>query len=151
MRCKYDIDFLKKCKYPNLVAEIKETGYSICTISEFMGHGRREEDDEFILGKIYGTYEILANEAIGLSKLFNCGFKYLFDDKLQVFSEKPIAYWRHYESNKAQEWDRNVYKLSEDVRRTIRRKPYLYETIQWVLNMTEEQTERLLNFKKSIA
>lgn len=141
MRRKYDIESIKKYKYPNLVAEIMESGYSICAISEYMGHGRRKEDDAFILGKIYGTDEILASEAMGLIRLFNCKASYLFSDELQMASDKPVAYWRHYESNKALEWDMAVFRLSEEVKVAIRKKPYLYKAVQKILDTTEEQLE----------
>ena len=68
-----------------------------------------------------------------------------------MISDKPVAYWRHYESNKAQQWDMDVFRLSEEIKAAIRKKPYLYKVMQKVLNMTEEQAAELLNIKKAIA
>lgn len=39
-------EMLSTYKYPNLMAEVKESTYSICTIAEHIGLGRyRKEDD----------------------------------------------------------------------------------------------------------
>lgn len=63
---------LRELKYPNLIAELIESGYSICTCAEHMGlaDGRyREQDDKEVWGKLYGQLELLASEAIGLAGL----------------------------------------------------------------------------------
>ena len=96
---------LQTFPYPNLIAELIESGYSICTLGEHMGlDGRREQDDPEILGKLRGREGIPATEAIGLCKLFNVGFSYLFNSKLETMGGKPLAYHRRYE------WDRQKEK-----------------------------------------
>lgn len=50
-------DELRKYPYPNLMAEIIESGYSICTIAEHMAlPGRRQEDDAEVWGEIERRY-----------------------------------------------------------------------------------------------
>ena len=86
MKYHYSIEFMKKCKYPNLVAEIAATGYSFCTLSEHMGHGPREQDDPLIMGKIFlGTKILYASEALALSRLFGrCSLDYLLSSELTL-------------------------------------------------------------------
>ena len=78
MRRNYNPETLPKYKYPNLVAEFMETGYSICTLSEHMGLGRRQENDPLINAKLFGDEKIMSDEAIGLARLFGCEIRYLF-------------------------------------------------------------------------
>lgn len=122
MRRDYNPETLTQYKYPNLVAEFMETGYSICTLSDHMGLGLRQEDDKLINAKIFGDEEILSDEAIGLAKLFGCKVEYLFSNTLEKFCDMPVAYIRHYESNKQQERDRELYSLSEKIRHAISEK-----------------------------
>lgn len=65
MRRNYDPETLSKYKYPNLVAEFMESGYSICTLSEHMGLGRRKENDPLMKEKLFGSDEITCAEAAG--------------------------------------------------------------------------------------
>lgn len=143
MRRKYDINLLHSCKYPNLMAEFMEMGYSICTLSDHMGHGRCKEDNNMIWDKLSGKIELYADEAIGLLRLFCCEANYLFSEELEMYEGKPIAYYRHYESNKRQEEDLRVYKILIDARRIMREKPYLVAFIKSVLSWTEEQVDQV--------
>ena len=62
---------LSKFPYPNLIAELIESHYSICTLGDHMGLGsRRQEDDPEIWAKLKGLRKITASEAIGLARLF---------------------------------------------------------------------------------
>ena len=64
-------EMLSTYKYPNLMAEVKESTYSICTIAEHIGLGRyRKEDDSKVWSKLTGREEILYDEALGLARLF---------------------------------------------------------------------------------
>lgn len=95
MRKKYDPEKLSQYKYPNLVAEFMESGFSICTLAEHMGLGSQEEDDPLINAKLFGKTEVFLNEAVGLTKLFQCDAKYLFSHELGMIWGIPIAYIRH--------------------------------------------------------
>lgn len=65
-------EMLSTYKYPNLMAEVKESTYSICTIAEHIGLGRyRKEDDSKVWSKLTGREEILYDEALGLARLFD--------------------------------------------------------------------------------
>ena len=65
---------LSSYKYPNLVAEIIESGYTASTLADFMGIGAkkdgryRKEDDPEVWGRINGTIEMRASHMIGLCK-----------------------------------------------------------------------------------
>lgn len=142
MRREYDFNILPHYKHPNLVAEFMESGYSLCTLSEHMGRGRCEEDDIVINRKIFGDEEILAEEALGLMKLFGCKFEYLFSDKLEMFGEVPIAYIRYYESNKRQKQELELLKISEEVRKTLKSKPYLGEFMKVAMTWSEKQVRQ---------
>lgn len=60
MSCrKLSNEFLSRCKYPNLIAEVMESTYSICTIAEYMELGRhRKEDDPEVWGMLNGTIQM---------------------------------------------------------------------------------------------
>lgn len=104
MRRKYDFEDLKQCRYPNLVAEFMETGYSICTLDAHMGLGRhRPENDPEINAKLFGDGEITYDEAVALARLFNCGADYLFSEELKEVEGLPFAYVRHCDENKREE------------------------------------------------
>lgn len=72
-------DVIEKSKYPNLLAEIKESGYSICTVSDHMGcNPHVSEDDPGTWNKLLGREGITLEESIGLVHLFNVSYEYLF-------------------------------------------------------------------------
>lgn len=120
MRREYNFNILPKYRYPNLVAEFMESGYSICTLSEHMGNGRCKEDDAGINAKIFGDEEIPAQEALGLAQLFGCKLDYLFSHELEMIGDVPVAYIRHYDSNKRLEQEMKLFKISEEIRRTLK-------------------------------
>lgn len=140
MRRVYDFSILPQCKYPNLVAEFMETGYSLRTLSEHMGLGRCEE--QIVKNKLFGDESITVSEAAGLVRLFSCQMEYLFSHELTLQGDVPIAYIRHYESNKRQEEDLEMFKLAEQLRKTLKEKPYLGEIVKEVMNWTEEQARQ---------
>lgn len=121
MRRKYDFNDLKKFKYPNLVAEFMETGYSVCTLSDHMGLGRREENDPLMKAKLFGEEDILTTEALGPAGLFGCGLDYLFDNELCVAGPYPLAYVRHLESNMRQEKELKKIHMKELICDTLDR------------------------------
>lgn len=112
---------LNKYKYPNLVAEIMESGYSICTLSEHMGYGRCKEDDSLIRAKVFGDGEISFTECVALVRLFACDFEYLFAEELRVEEGRPMAFYRHYEMNRQLERDSEIYRLAERLRERMRK------------------------------
>ena len=141
---------LEKYKYPNLVAEIKESHYSMCTLSDHMGLGRCQENDPVINGKIFGSREILLNEATGLRHLFNCEVEYLFSDQLEIYEERPLAYYHHYEMNRRQEADRKRRELCERLSQVLKERPELFGVAETllsgqVLSLLSEQQKMLEN------
>ena len=85
---------LQKFPYPNLVAEIIESGYGYHTIAGFMGHGEEPNNEEFVLRKLRGETDIFAGEAFDLAKYFGCKLEYMFSEELSIYNGKPKAYWR---------------------------------------------------------
>lgn len=141
---------LEKYKCPNLVAEIRESNYSMCTLSDHMGLGRCQENDPVINGKIFGSREILLNEALGLCHLFNCEAEYLFSDQLETYEERPLAYYHHYEMNRRQEADRKRRELCDRLSQVLKERPELFNIVETllsgqVLSLLSEQQKMLEN------
>lgn len=80
-----------KYPYPNLMAEIKESGYSICTMSQYMGYGMCKEKDKRIWDKLTGMTPILASEGFALGRLFEAKMEYLFSHDLATTDGVPNA------------------------------------------------------------
>lgn len=124
--------------YPNLIAEIIESGYGFHTISDFMGHGNTYETQDMIMAKLKGEDSILASEAFGLAKYYNVKFKYLFSHELSVVEGKPEAYWRWYDTNKRkrEEYERNQ-ELNK-IQAELKRRTSLVDLMKLVINMSDE-------------
>ena len=135
---------LRKFKYPNLVAELIESGYSICTCADHMGLGRREENDPEIWGKLRGEKKIYASEALGLARLFNVKFDYLFSNELKTVSGMTYAFcrWSKYNSKRDKEYQE--YLTRQEIERELRKKPYLLEFIREVSHWTEKEIEEAI-------
>ncbi len=131
---------LQKYQYPNLIAEIIESGYSICTVGDHMELGRYlPEDSPEVWDKLTGKTELLANEAIALSNLFGAKPKYLFSHELAMIDEKPYAYWRWLESNKRKEREHIKYQMRQKINMALEEKPYLLELVNKVVSMSEAE------------
>ena len=150
MRREYDFRILSKYKYPNLVAEFMETGYSICTLSEHMGNGRCKEDDAVINAKIFGDEKITAQEASGLAQLFGCKLEYLFSTEIEMIVDVPAAYIRHLDSNRRQEREMKLFRISEEIRRTLKQKPYFCEFMEQALTWNEEQVQQAIKMLQEL-
>ena len=147
------IEELREYPYPNLMAELINSGYSICTLAEHMGLGElRREDDPEVWAKMKGDCEISCSEALGLAGLFGVKAEYLFNYDLKVFCDEPMAYWRWHDENKRKEREHQEYQAREEIIRKLREKPYLLdfmkqactwnkEEVQWVTKVLNEQKE----------
>ncbi len=111
---------IRKAKYPNLLAEIKESGYSICTISDHMGFGMCKENNPVIWDKLMGKTDISADKAVALAKLFRVELKYLLSGKLYVVSGKSVAYWRWLDHNTQMEKELKIRRYLDEINRLIR-------------------------------
>ena len=128
---------LSKFPYPNLIAELIESHYSICTLGDHMGLGRyRREDDPEIWAKLRGQQKITASESVGLSRLFGAKLEYLFSDTLNILCEKPMAYIRWYDTNKRHEIETQQIRDRDKIMGILREFPAL---IPKVLNFLEEE------------
>ena len=140
------IDDLRLFKYPNLMAEAKETTYSICTIAEHMGLPKpyRKENDPETWGKLTGKTEILASEACGLAQLFNVSLEYLFNHELKVVHGQTAAYWRWFDEKKKVQDDIERSKQIREIERELREKPYLMEFMKEAVTWSPEQLDRFI-------
>ena len=91
---KMSMEELSGYRYPNLVAEIIESGYSMCTLSEHRGYGRCEQSNPFIRSKVFGNEGISGAEGAALAGLFGCEAEYLFSKKLKVIDGRTAAFYR---------------------------------------------------------
>lgn len=135
---------LQKFRYPNLIAELIESGYSICTLSEHMKLGKREEDDPEIWAKLKGSKDILTNEAIGLSQLFNTKMEYLFDHTLRTLVDgKTYAEVRWFDAKQKEEQNYREYQEREEIYKGLKEKPYLYEFMKMALSLDSDEVKAL--------
>lgn len=145
------IEDLRHFKYPNLLAEVKETTYSICTIADHMGLPRpyRKENNPETWDKLTGKTEILTSEALGLAYLFNVSFEYLFSRELKVVCGQTAAYWRWLDSKKKIQDDIERSKQIREIERELREKPYLMEFMKEAVTWNEEQITKFIDQLKT--
>lgn len=144
-------DELQKFRYPNLIAELIESGYSICTCADHMGlEGRRQEDDSEVWGKLKGTIDLDALEAFGLARLFGVKLEYLFSDKLELFSGMPAAHLRWYEWNRQKEREDKERIKREEIERELRKKPYLLDFMKEAVQWNKDELQQALSLLKTM-
>ena len=139
---------IEKEKYPNLLAELKESGYSICTISEWMGYERCEEDNRKIWDKLTGKTELTYLECYGLVRLFNVEFEYLFSHDLTVLNNKSQAYWRWFDYNYKCKLDLQRQKAIKEIYDVLVAEPHIFEFMKKVVTLTKQQREQVLHLLK---
>lgn len=134
------VEELKAFRYPNLMSEVVETGYSLCTLSEHMGLGRCEENDSLILGKLAGKDMLNIDEVTGLCRLFDCDPEYLFSNELSLCCDfRSYAQVRHYEESEKKRKDFEVYNEIQWIGQELKKKPQLIQIIKKLLSVSEEQ------------
>lgn len=147
-------DELSACKYPNLMAEIIESGYSTSTLADFMGIGSkkdgryRPEGDPEVWNKINGSEELLASHALGLCKYYNCDYDYMFSHTLNVISGKPAAYWHWYEENKLKDAEYNKKMKINEIYHTLDEKPYLIDFMKEVIKYIDSAEDSIAEIRK---
>ncbi len=142
---------LKKYPFPNLMAEICESGYSICTLGDFMGLGSHcEEDDPKVWGKLRGDTDLYANEAIGLVRLFGCTYEYLFSNKLSVMNGKPLAYHRWREHNIRIKYECEASDLGYKILAELKKKPYMYGFMKMAVRLNEDEIRTMTKMMSSL-
>lgn len=146
-------DELRSFPYPNLMAELIESGYSICTLGDHMGIGKHcQEDDLEVWGRLRGNVEMSLHEVIGLVNLFNCTYEYLFSRELSTVGEKTQAYHRWYEHNQRMKYEMEASSLGFKIRSELKEKPYLFEFMKIAVELKETEikaaTEMLVELNK---
>ena len=134
-------------KYPNLMAEVRETTYSICTIADHMGLPKpyRKEDDVETWDKLTGKRELLCGEAFRLSRLFGVSPEYLLNKTLKTVDGKPAAYWRWLDAHERQRRDLERIKEVRKIECELRENPYLLEFMKVAVTLNNEQIDTLVN------
>lgn len=140
---------LKKYPYPNLMAELIESGYSICTLGDHMNLGRYlPEDSPEVWGRLTGEKEICASEAFELANLFGAELEYLFSHELKEVGEKTVAYYRWYEWNRKQELEFTQFKQRERITMKLCDRPELGDFIEEILKLDRDKLEKLMQYSK---
>lgn len=137
---------LRCFKYPNLMAEVKETTYSICTIAEHMGLARpyRNEDDPETWAKLTGKAPILGDEALGLSALFNVDIEYLFSHELKVFNGMSAAYWRWFNERRRISRETEITQEVQEIEKELEEKPYLLKAVKHMVTWSNDQIDEFI-------
>lgn len=139
------IEELKKYRYPNLMAEVQETTYSICKIAEHMGLGKyRQEDDAETWDKLTGKTEIICSEAVGLANLFGVAMEYLFSRELKTVQGETAAYFRWFDRHEQIKKD---LQRAEDIRKIemeLRNNPYLLDFMKVAVTLNKNQIDELV-------
>lgn len=134
------IEEMKKYPYPNLMAEIVESHYSICTVGDHMGLGRYlPEGSPEVWDRLTGKREILASEALGLTRLFGIDDPdYLFSHKLKLISDETYAHWRWIEGNIRRDRELAAYRMRQKIDLELSKKPYLLKLVSRIVSMSED-------------
>lgn len=145
MSCrKLSNEFFSRCKYPNLIAEVMETTFSICTIAEYMELGRyRKEDDPEVWGMLNGTIQMNVSNMMGLCRCFHMDPEYLFSNTLEVVNGKPLAHWRWYERNQEQQRYMEESRSLSKIYDTLNNKRYLIGYVQAVIDYIERADDSI--------
>ena len=131
---------LSRFKYPNLIAELIESGYSICTLADHMGLEKpREQDDPEVWAMLRGEKDITASQGFALARLFNVKYEYLFQTKLNILCEKPLAYLHWYEWNKKMQDEEKMRKELEDITKALKKNPQLRLLFKDLLTLSADQ------------
>ncbi len=150
---------LSNYKYPNLVAEIIESGYTPSTLADFMGIGAkkdgeyRKQDDPEVWGVINGTIEMYESNMMGLCRYYGADPEYLFSDTLQIMNGKPVAYWKWYKENQKQQRELERLQALSRIYNTLHDKLYLTGYVQAVIDYIEsadDSIEAAQNLVKSL-
>ena len=141
------IEDLRLFKYPNLLAEVKETTYSICTIADHMGLPKpyRKEDDSETWDKLTGKTEILCSEAFGLARLFGVSAEYLFSHELKVVCGETAAYWRWLDEKEKIKKDIDRSRQIREIEQELREKPYLLKFMKEAVSWSTEQIDEVID------
>lgn len=142
---------LKDSTYPNLLAEIMESHYSICTIASYMGYRCPNEDDPFIWDKLLGKTEIHVGEMRVLCALFKCSADYLFSDELEVLCKKPMAFYRYYEINKKKHHDMEVHRVVDEITEKVKKSEVFLKFIDLCSKFNEEDIIKLMGSEQKTA
>lgn len=140
------LDDLKLFKHPNLMAEVKETTYSICTIADHMGLPRpyRKEDDPETWGKLTGKTEITFSEAVGLAHLFGVSIEYLFSHELKVVCGQTAAHWRWFDEKRKAEKEIERSKQIREIEQELKENPYLLKFMKEAVTWSREELEEFI-------
>lgn len=148
---KLSIDELQRFPYPNLMAEIIESGYSICTVAAHMGLGEyRKEDDPEVWANLTNPGAITVNEALKLSRLFGAEYEYLFSKELKTISGQSVAYYRWYDWNKKKQEEIEVNQAIREISRMLKESPQLLTLVREMITWSDEKLEAVRDFERKL-
>lgn len=140
---------LKKYPYPNLMAELIESGYSICTLGNWMNLGRYlPEDSQEVWGRLTGEKEFYASEVVALTGLFRVEYEYLFSHQLTVVGEKTAAYYRWHEWNRKQKLNSLRFEQRERISMKLRERPEFGDFVEQILKLEQSELEKLIQYTR---
>lgn len=142
-------DKLRRFKYPNLIAELIESGYSICACADHMGLGRRAEDDSEVWAKLRGKDEVSVKEVLGLTSLFRVSLDYLFSHDLMTISGETYAFVRWKDENEKREKERQEYLTYQELEKELKEKPYLLDFMIEATKWTERELKEAIKLLKT--
>lgn len=136
---------LSYCKYPNLIAEIIESGYGMHNIAEFMRLETSFDLVDTVKAKLRGDEIICMDEALRLAKCFGVKVDYLFSRQLTLLYGKSLAHWRWLEINKSKEEEAERIRTLTQISDELNSKPYLIDFIKWCASISENDRKKVLN------
>ena len=136
---------LSEYKYPNLIAELIESHYSICTVAEHMGMGRRSETDLEVWDKLTGKTEILASECAALSGLFHAPMRYLFSHEIRVIQGETAAFYRYLDSNCRMQEEMERSQMVKEIVRKFKENPHLLKLYKVILTWDDKQLQEFID------
>lgn len=139
---------LQAFQYPNLMAELIESGYSICTCAEHMGLGRGV-DDAVVWAKIKGEDDIFTSEELGLARLFGVTLEYLFDSKLSMIAGESFGHIRWKKANQRREKEHQTDLTIQEIEKSLREKPYLLAFMREAAMWTEDELAKSIKALKT--
>lgn len=130
-------EILARYKFPNLIAEVVESGYGLHTITNFMGY--REYNEEEIRTKlISGGY-------------YSVDVGYMLPEELTLENGKPKACWRWLKENEKKEQLRKQCKETRAIEQELKEKPYLIPFLRQCIGLTEDERTKVLEYIQKLA
>ena len=74
--------------------------------------------------------------------------EYLFDDKLKVLCNMPLAYWHWYERNERRKQEEAQGQLMQEIQDKIKKRPGLTEFFKKLITLNDDQLNEFMQMIK---